>query len=62
MMNNRNAYIETIILILASFSPLLSQPIKAALVLILLIINYKYFLKFRKNKIIILGIFIAIFT
>ena len=62
MMNNRNAYIEIIILILASFSPLLSQPIKAALVLILLIINYKYFLKFRKNKIIILGIFIAIFT
>ncbi|WP_366922141.1 hypothetical protein MFMK1_002583 [Metallumcola ferriviriculae] len=61
-MNNRNAYIEITILILASFSPLLSQPIKAALVLMLLVVNFKYLLKFRKNKIITLGIFIAIFT
>ena len=60
-MNNRNKYIEITILILASFSPLVSQPIKAALVLMLLIINYRHLLKFRKKKGSILATFLAIF-
>ena len=55
-MNNRNKYIEITILILA-VSPLVSQPIKAALVLMLLIINYRHLLKFRKKKGSILALF-----
>lgn len=61
-MKNRYAYIEIIILILASFSPLLSQPLKAILVLMLIIANHKYLLKYSKNKAITLGVFMSIFT
>lgn len=60
-MKNKKEYIEIIILILASFSPLLPQPLKAALIFLLIIANYKYLLKFRKNKGIALGTFLAIF-
>ncbi|SHI53441.1 hypothetical protein [Lutispora thermophila] len=60
-MSRRSEVIEITILILVSFSPLLSQPLKAALILFILILNNKYLLKFSKGKAIILGIFMTIF-
>lgn len=61
-MKIKKGYIEIIILILASFSPLLPQPLKAILVFLLIIANYKYLLKLKKNKGIALGVFLAIFV
>lgn len=60
-MNNRNKYIEIAILILVSFSPLLSQPIKAGIILLMLFINIKYFTTFKKNKGMVLFLFLSIF-
>lgn len=55
-------YLEIFILIMVSFSPLLSQPMKAILVLILVILNIRLGKKFNKKKTLILMIFLFLFT
>lgn len=60
-MNNKMNYVESVILILASFSPLLSQPIKAGLILLLILVNYKYLITLNKRKAFVLASFLSIF-
>lgn len=54
-------YIEIILLIITGFSPLLPQPIKAVLVLILFILNLKYAKRLDKKKLFTLGVFMYLF-
>lgn len=54
-------YGEIVLLILASFSPLLDRPQKALLVLVLFLYNIKYAKRATKDKWVILGAFLMIF-
>lgn len=60
-MNIKTSYMEISLLILVSFSPLISQPIKAALVLLILLLNYKHLIKFDKRNSVILATFLGVF-
>jgi hypothetical protein len=52
---------EVVILIVISFSPLLSQPLKAVLALLLVLLNIKYIKTLNKRKAITLLIFLSLF-
>ena len=54
-------YGEIVLLILASFSPLLDRPQKALLVLLLFLFNIKHAKRATQNKWVILGAFLLIF-